>query len=186
MPAVPTQTLTMWQPADLERPARLVSGLEELAAGKLCALMDRALPRDLFDVSRLPELMGSVWNTPRIRKLFVAFAGMLNHPIYSYRKDRFARASDRVVERELWPMLNETETCAGHDLRERTWTIVGPLLDLDDDEREYTERIQRGELRSELLFFDDHELVDRLSRHPALLWKAENARRYRSRMAPCT
>lgn len=66
-------------------------------------------------------------------------------------------------------------------LREAAWETVAPLLELDDAEREYTERIQIGELLPELLFPDDAEIADRLRRHPALLWKMENAKRYASR-----
>ena len=43
-------------------------------------------------------------------------------------------------------------------------------------EREYTTRLQRGELRPELLFPEDAQFAGRIARHPALLWKAQNAR----------
>ena len=40
------------------------------------------------------------------------------------------------------------------------------------------ERLRTQELRPDLLFPDDAELADRLSSHPALLWKAQNAREH--------
>jgi hypothetical protein len=46
-------------------------------------------------------------------------------------------------------------------------------------DREYTDRLQLGDLRPELLFPADPETAGRLARHPALLWKAQNARWHR-------
>jgi len=68
LPLTPVHTLAMWQPGDLPRPKACIVGIEELVAGKLCALMDRAMPRDLFDTTRLPELARDVWAGPRLRK----------------------------------------------------------------------------------------------------------------------
>jgi hypothetical protein len=76
-------------------------------------------------------------------------------------------------------MLAESERPRAADLREAAWAVVGPLLELTPAAREYTDRIQVGELRPDLLFPDDEELASRVGRHPALLWKAENARRHR-------
>lgn len=63
-------------------------------------------------------------------------------------------------------------------MRDAAWSIVAPLVDLNAAEREFVDRIQAGELRPELLFPDDEAMVERFKRHPALLWKVENARRH--------
>ncbi len=55
--AVPVEAV-LWQPGDYPRPRVRQVGVDELAAGKLCALLDRAAPRDLFDAARLPGLVG--------------------------------------------------------------------------------------------------------------------------------
>jgi len=46
-----------------------------------------------------------------------------------------------------------------------------PLVTLSDDEREYVERIQWGDFRPELVVKDRPELLERVQRHPGLLWK---------------
>ena len=89
--------MTMWQPGDQARPIVRMVSAEELASGKLCALLSRALPRDLFDARALPEKMPDVWREPRFRRLFVAFAGVLDHPLHAYGRDRFDRVTDRAV-----------------------------------------------------------------------------------------
>ena len=73
--------------------------------------------------------------------------------------------------------LPERERPTAAELPEAAWTVVGPLVALTPDEREYTDRLQAGEFRPDLLFPDDDELAARVARHPALDWKAENAKR---------
>ena len=171
----------LWQPGDAERPTVNVVGVAELVSGKLCATLDRAAPRDLYDAPRLPGVAGTAWGSPRLRSLFVALAGTLDHPVHSYSSDRWRRVTDRAVEEQLHPNLTERDRPSAAELREAAWTVVGPLVTLTPAQREYTDRLQAGELRPDVLFPDDHELAGRLARHPALLWKAENARRHKRR-----
>ena len=179
VPLDPAITAELWQPGDAERPTVKVVGIADLVSGKLLASLDRAVPRDLYDVPRLPSIAGESWGVPRTRSLFVALAGTLTHPVHSYRPDRWERVTDRVVEEQLHPMLQGSVRPKAADLRDAAWAVVSPLLELTPAEREYTDRIQVGELRPDLLFPDDEELATRVSRHPALLWKAENAKRHR-------
>jgi predicted nucleotidyltransferase component of viral defense system len=181
LPIVPTRMLTMWQPRGFERPRATVVGFEELAAGKLCALLNRAMPRDLFDTGRLPEVDSESWQRARFRKLFIALAGSLDHPLHSYRREHINRVSNLTIERELWPTLSERERPSADELKQRAWKVVSPLLTLEDPEREYSERIQFGELRPELMFPDDEGLCERLRQHPVLIWKTENARKHSRR-----
>ncbi len=78
-------------------------------------------------------------------------------------------------------MLVPNARLNAQELRQRAWAIAAPLLALDDAEREYIERIQRGEIRGELLFPGDDEMVERLRRHPAVRWRVDNIRRFRAR-----
>jgi predicted nucleotidyltransferase component of viral defense system len=178
-PPIPAE---LWQPADAERPSLSVVGLGELVAGKLCALLDRGAPRDLFDASRLPKVVGTGWGSSRVRSLFVAFAGTLNHPVHTYGPDRWQRVDDRAVEEQLHPTLAQHRRPTGQELREAAWTVIEPLLALEPGEREYTDRLQVGDLRPELLFPADPETSARLARHPALLWKASHAARHQGKL----
>ena len=171
----------LWQPADAERPSLRVVGIGELVSGKLCALLDRGAPRDLYDASHLPAVAGSAWGSTRLRSLFVALAGTLNHPVHTYGPDRWRRVTDLVVRQQLHPTLADRERPKAEELREAAWAVFAPLLSLTAAEREYTDRLQEGDLSPDLLFPDDQELAGRLARHPALLWKARNARRHRAR-----
>ena len=65
----------MWQPADAPECEFPIMSFDELAAGKLIALLDRRAPRDAWDVAHLPKLSGGEWPTARSRAIFIAMAG---------------------------------------------------------------------------------------------------------------
>lgn len=67
---------------------------------------------------------------------------------------------------------------SGEDLRRRAGEVVAPLLELSSEEREYCDRLQRGDLVPELLFPDDPKLASRVASSPPLVWKALNAQQH--------
>jgi predicted nucleotidyltransferase component of viral defense system len=167
----------LWQPPGIDRPIVRLAPFSEVASGKLVATLARGLPRDLFDTRRLPQLAPESWSQPGLKRTFVALAGTLDRPLMAYGKDRL-RVTDQQVRQQLDGMLLQDEHVTASDLNLEAWEVLAPLLDLDDAEREYTDRLQVGELRPELLFPDDADMSDRFARHPALLWKAQNAREH--------
>jgi predicted nucleotidyltransferase component of viral defense system len=171
----------LWQPPGVAYPEVQVVPLEELFTGKIRATLDRAMPRDLFDTVRLPEYGAEIWGTQRLRRIHVALATTLLHPLYQYGQDRFERVTDRSIEEQLVPMLHSGEQPVAKQLKKQAWSVVEPLVNLDDVEREYIDRVHAGELSPELLFPDDEELANRLTRYPPLLWKIENVRRHLSK-----
>lgn len=171
----------LWQPPGFASPRIAIVPLEELAAGKLRATLDRSMPRDLFDTVRLPHLVREVWGSSRIRRIHVALAATLPRPLYEYGKDRFHRVGARQVREQLVPMLQMDERPTAESLKEEAWRVIAPLVELEEPEREYIDRVHAGELRPELLFPDDETLVARLHAHPALQWKLANVQRHRKR-----
>lgn len=123
-----------------------------------------------------------VWATPRFRGSFVALAGALPHPVHSYTAARLDRASDAAIGEQLYPLLGGGEALPSPSaLREGASAVVEPFRRLTEREREFTDRLQIGELRAELLFPDDEETARRVSRHAGLLWKVQNAVKPRDR-----
>jgi len=168
------ETRQLWQPGDADRPSFHVVGAQELWIGKICALLDRGAPRDAFDIGLLPD---SVRGSPRFDHLFVAMAGTLDRPAYTYGRDRLERLTDSAVREQLHPTLTAGDRPTSAELIAASWEKVGPMLDLDASQREYSDGLQRGNLRPDLLFPDDDDMVDVLVQHPALRWKVANARK---------
>ena len=174
-------TRPLWQPPGVVRPNVQVVPLEELFTGKLRATLDRAMPRDLFDTIRLPGYERDVWGSETLRRVHVALAATLPHPLFEYRRDRFDRVTERAIREQLVPMLLGSEQPVAGELKKQAWSVLEPLVTLDDNEREYIDRVHAGELSPELLFPDDIEMANRLQRHPALLWKIDNVKRHLSK-----
>ncbi|MDZ7829245.1 MAG: hypothetical protein U5K33_07085 [Halofilum sp. (in: g-proteobacteria)] len=78
-------------------------------------------------------------------------------------------------------MLQVDERPTAESLKEQAWQVTAPLVELEDAEREYVDRVHAGELRPELLFPEDDALVERLHAHPALRWKLDNVNREKAR-----
>jgi hypothetical protein len=169
----------IWRPGDTPVEAHVLAP-EELVAGKLCALFSRRLPRDLFDVARIPEILGPGWLAGPVRGLFVALAGTLERPFYEHAVERLRDGSRGNFDAELGPMLRANARIEATELRMRAWEVIAPLTQPTSPEREFTERLQQGELLPEILFPDDAGTAERIRLHPALQWKAENARAHRS------
>ena len=169
-----------WAPAGTPSPKVTIVSLEELFAGKFRAFMDRVLPRDAFDIARIAETSASTWEAPRTRAIVVALAGTLNHPFYKPVPRLQAGLTEQEVAQHLHPMLVAGERPEASALMERAAAAVKAAVQYPTEpEREYTERLQRGELCPEILLPGEPALAARLARHPALLWKAHNSRRHR-------
>lgn len=77
LPLVPPAWRDAWTPdADAPCSARVV-GFEELMAGKVVALLDRAAARDLYDVALL---VAPPHDPPPLRRLFIALSGSPDGP----------------------------------------------------------------------------------------------------------
>lgn len=179
LPLVPLRRGLMWQPGDLDQPEVRLCGLEEIAAGKICAMLDRNKPRDLFDVTRLPELGAAFWASTSFKRLVVAFAGTLDHPLHGYGRERLERVRAIDIASELLPMMGGGAAVERQALIERAWQAVAPILTLDNSERQFIDRLQLGELRFDLLLPGDSDLRERLEKWPPLQWKVLNARKAR-------
>lgn len=167
-----------WTPdPDFPCRARLV-GLEETLAGKLLALVDRGAPRDVYDAVGLAERRW-LHDVARLRRLFVVLSAGLDRPLPTYEIPHRASLSDGEIEEGLVPVLRGDEHPRRDALTAALTPVMTGLATLSASEREYVERIQWGEFQPELVVGDEPELLDRVRRHPMLLWKAENGRKRR-------
>ena len=181
IPLVEPETRELWQPGEVAFPECRTVGHAELWIGKLCALLDRCAPRDLYDAALSFNPEEERLEDGTFKSLFVAMAGAPNHPLHTYSRKRLERITATVVEEQLYPMLTGGDRPAVTDLLDAAWEFLGPLLDLNDAEREFIDRFQVGELEPQLLFPEQPDMSELLARHPVLLWKAQNAREHQRR-----
>jgi predicted nucleotidyltransferase component of viral defense system len=177
-----TGSRVLWQPGGLDQPVIPVVSLDELCIGKVLALLDRAAARDAWDVARLPEIAGDSLSSGLFRSRLIVLSAILDHPLETYKRRMLEkRIDDRSIAEHLIPMLSGSASPETTGLVERAWTVVEPFLKLTPEEREYTAAIQRGELRTDLLFPDNPEAAKSLGEHPAIQWKLLNVREHLTR-----
>ena len=177
-----TEFRHLWQPGELDRPAVRTVGSEELIAGKLLALFDRAAVRDAWDITHLPGHLARIVDSQAFRARFIAMSVTLEHPLNTYSRSRFEKlVTERVITEQLLPMLVRGIRVEANHLVEQTWQTAGKFVRLAAAEEEFVSAVYRGELLPQLLFPHDQVECDRIGRHPAILWKVANVRTYRER-----
>ncbi len=160
-----------------------VLDVNELAAGKLAALFDRAAGRDLFDTRNL--LRQAELDLEHLRLAFVVYGGVsrrdwrtISIDAIDVRPGEISRLLVPVLRAGVAPSRGETEAWSRR-LTEECRQLVSSLLPLRDNEMEFLTRLNdSGEIAGELLS-DEQRLVEILRVHPGLLWKAWNVRRHR-------
>jgi hypothetical protein len=174
---------TLFPPgSDLQVPTLAI---EELAAGKFAALVQRSATRDAFDAANLLTLMPDLVERPMFRVAFVCLvAGSRSDPRRLEPVD--VVPSERTIEKDLDPLLRRDRT-GTHPTSNalRTWIAetvgpaVEPLLSWSLGERRFLERLlEDGEVVAEALH-DDSDVQDRIRRQPMLNWKAQHVREHR-------
>ncbi|HZH98410.1 MAG TPA: hypothetical protein VEX38_05515, partial [Fimbriimonadaceae bacterium] len=84
-------------------------------------------------------------------------------------------------ESKLLPVLSLTDIPDRKVLIDRAKEVLRPMLDLDEAQLEYVKRLQVGDYCPELLLPFNLDLAERLKLHPALLWKAKNAKEHHAK-----
>lgn len=156
-----------------------VLAIEELFAGKIKAMIDRQHPRDLYDLFRFRKAK-LTYDSVVMRKLAVLLGSTLNRDLRSYSMSRFADIGKEAIKRLLYPLLKAGDRPTESEM----FAVVKPILEgvLDHkQENNFLEAMAAGKYQPELLFHKNAGIVNRIRSHPALLWKAENARQYLSK-----
>lgn len=161
--------------------------LEELAAGKFTALLQRSAARDAFDAASLLEIAPDLLARPGFRMAFVCSVAASRHDCRSLEVPA-APLDGRAVARELEPMLRRTAEGGVPDCDELMEWIDGKLqparealLAWSQDERRFLDRLlDEGEIEPERLH-PDPSVQERVRMQPMLRWKAQNVREHRGR-----
>lgn len=171
----PPSRQDLWQPEGVETPTLLVSSESDLVGGKFRALIARVAARDVFDVARLAHGRED-WPPPHLKAAFVFLTGTLSLPLTRYDASRLDRLQPREVQSTLLPMLRNGSELDIDVMKARALAALRPMLELNDNEREFVVRLHEGQLAPELLFSEDDSA--QLRRHPHLLWKIANVRKH--------
>ena len=84
------------------------------------------------------------------------------------------------MRRLLYPLLRSGDGPTTEGMTAAIRPLLVSVLDYAK-EKTYLDAMARGEYRPELLFPNRPDIVERIARHPAVLWKATNVAEHLSR-----
>ena len=159
--------------------------IDELAAGKFAALVQRSAARDAFDAANLLGLVPDLLQRQPFRVAFVCFVAGSRADARELQPpdDRF---SNLMLERDLEPLPRRgPDTPRLHGGTLTAWMgrtlapVVEPLLSWSPAERRFLDRLlDNGEIEAAALHADP-DVQERIRRQPMLAWKAKHVRERR-------
>lgn len=154
----------------------------ELAAGKIAALMARKASRDLYDAHRLlfdTQLRQEI-DMSKLRLAFIVYGGMNRHDWRTIKIEDIGFDSQEL-QNKLVPVLNQKDlqnTTLAAQLVGECQQALSWLLPFSDKEREFFDRLLNdGEIEPSLITTDVN-MQEKISSHPGLLWKAQHVKKF--------
>ena len=158
-----------------------VLDIHELAAGKICALIARCKPRDLFDVYHL--LTEAQLNLPVLRRCFTIYAAFNKKDFSAITELGELPFTAQQFRQELMETLTgEEKKAVPKEYLERLQAVcrekITAVLPFSEAELAFLTAVNhRGEIKPELLY-DSKDWCRVVSAHPMLQWKALNVRQH--------
>ena len=145
---------------------------EELFAMKICALIDRSKPRDLYDTFRLKNDFLNL-EKDKLRKLTVFYLSL--DGIFELNENSFKgieAVSQDSIKKELLPVLKKNEKFNLEAIKQEVINFLQDLLVLNSDETKYLEEFSKGTFNPSLLF--DVCSAERAAKHPMVKLRINN------------
>lgn len=142
---------------------------EELFGMKICALIDRGKPRDLYDVNNIISMSAKL-DLEKLRKstlFYLSLDGVFVIDDKTYKKIEAIRLSE--IKRELLPVLAKNDEFDLNETKAKVVTWLKELLTLTDMEKQYLNCFYNGDYNPCLLF--DSSLAKKVSNHPMARWR---------------
>ena len=145
----------------------------ELFGSKIKALIERAAPRDMYDVNRM--IQNQLFKDDQmdmLRKIVVFYlaVGGKNKPEKEYSFERIQNIKFPQIRSTLIPVLKKTEKFDFEEAKANVVSFLSKLLILGEAENNFIDSFNQGEYRPEILF-DDSDIIERIKEHPMALWK---------------
>lgn len=160
-----------------------VLDIHELAAGKLNALLEREVSRDLFDSHQL--LTKWPLDSEKLRLAFTIYAAMRRQSWQEITIDK-VKFTVKDIRDKLLPVLKESEAPDTRFPAIEKWaktmvdecrSSLSTILPFRKNEIEFLEQLQKnGQIRPELISSDSN-FCERINRHPLLQWRAQKLNR---------
>jgi predicted nucleotidyltransferase component of viral defense system len=147
----------------------------EIFAGKINALLSRAAARDLYDnyiMIRYGLFRKSEFDL--LRKSVVFYTAISQQEIPQiYDMNRIDAITIHKIKTDLLPVIHKGEFVELENMKNTVKGFIEKLLLLTDDEKAFLKAFSEKQYKPELLF-DDSDILNRIRRHPMVLWKMQD------------
>ncbi len=142
-----------------------ILSVPDLYGGKICAMLDRKHPRDIFDIKYLLETIGL---TDEVRWAFIVYLVSGNRPMSDILEPRIDIEGFKSTFESSFSGMTETEITA-FDLITIFQSFVEELIEsLTGEEKKFILSVKLGNPNWSLI------PVDEIERLPAIQWKIKN------------
>lgn len=150
----------------------------EIFASKIVALMNRAAPRDLYDVYHMQKSnLFDESEKQLLRKCVMLYCAIASENVPdTISFDAVDQMSQNKIKTDLAPVLRRDEF---FDLRKNREPVICGLTEFlvpEEKEQRFWDAFKRKEYLPELLF-DDPAILSRVSNHPMAVWKCSDRER---------
>ena len=136
---------------------------------KICALIDRGKPRDLYDVNNIISISSKL-DREKLRKsvlFYLSLDGIFDIADNTFEKVEAIMANE--IKRELLPVLAKRDQFDLKEVENKVATWLKELLSLTNEEKQYLVQFSKGDYNPSLLF--DSFIAERISHHPMAKWR---------------
>ena len=145
----------------------------ELYASKINALLSRATPRDLYDVTKMIE-NNIIKNTTTLKKCLI-FYNMIGgeQDIDNLSFENIEKITFTKFKTHLKPVIAKSDKFNIEEAKTMVITYLKDLIKITEKEQEFIEEFKNRNYKPELLF-ESKEIINNIKLHPMALWRCKN------------
>ena len=149
----------------------------EIYATKICALLDRTTARDLFDVYTLSkyDLFDAEEKILLKQCFMLEYIAICGYRLENMKIDNIEKLKRQDIKTKLLPTLKDRNPQKSNvdKMKQAVREYLKDILIIDDNTKLFYDKFQQGTFKPELLF-DDKEIIERIKKHPMIMWKLNN------------
>ncbi len=149
----------------------------EIYAAKICALINRATARDLFDVYTLSKYdLFDQEEKELLRKCFwLEYIAICGYDLENMKIENIEKITKQDIKIRLLPTLKDRNPKNNNaaEMKKEVRKYLKNILVIDSKTKEFYEKYKQGIYEPELIF-NDENILNRIKNHPMINWKLKN------------
>lgn len=150
----------------------------EIYGSKIVALLNRAAPRDLYDIHTMLQYgLFDETQEPMLKKCVMFYSAIGSETVpEQFNFDNVATISQQRIKTDLIPALRRGAWFDANAARQRVLAYLQEVLTPDPQELSFWSEFRTKTYQPELLF-EDQAVLSRIAAHPMALWKCSDRKK---------